>query len=207
MPLAFPEIAFTPAVRDVQERMGSARGYTAMLGPDRNGGDRIGPDEARFIEDRDGFYQASVSETGWPYVQFRGGPKGFLKVLDDRTIAYADLRGNRQYVSLGNFAGNDRVALILTDYPNQARLKLLGHATATPVADAPELTARLMPEGQKMTPEHIVTIRVAALDWNCPRNIPIRLTPDELVPHLAPMSARIQALEAENADLRARIGD
>ncbi|MFQ5566834.1 MAG: pyridoxamine 5'-phosphate oxidase family protein, partial [Paracoccaceae bacterium] len=121
MARAFAEIAFTPAVRGVQSRQGSAAAYDRMLAPETERADRLGPEEAAFVAARDGFYQATVSETGWPYVQFRGGPAGFLKVLDERTIAYADFRGNRQYVSTGNLAGDDRISMILMDYPNRRR--------------------------------------------------------------------------------------
>ena len=128
----YTEIAFTPAVRKAQERHGSreqnARGE-ARGAPQ----DRIGPDEAAFIAERDSFYLATVSETGWPYIQHRGGPKGFLKLLDPHTLGFADYRGNRQYVSVGNLAGNDRVALILVDYARGQRLKLFGRATMVDV--------------------------------------------------------------------------
>jgi predicted pyridoxine 5'-phosphate oxidase superfamily flavin-nucleotide-binding protein len=128
MARAFAEIAFTPAVRAAQARQGSAASYDRFLAPDAEPANLLGPEEAAFIAARDGFYQATVSETGWPYVQFRGGPAGFLKVLDQRTVAYADFRGNRQYVSTGNLAGDDRIAMILMDYPNRRRLKARGHA-------------------------------------------------------------------------------
>ncbi|GAA6166012.1 pyridoxamine 5'-phosphate oxidase family protein [Pelagimonas sp. KU-00592-HH] len=204
MPRAFAEIAFTPAVQAQQTRMGSAGSYAKFLSPEVEGGRLIGPDERAFIEARDGMYQATVSETGWPYVQFRGGPAGWLKVLDPQTIAYADLRGNRQYVSLGNLQGNDRVSIIFMDYPNRARLKLMGRVEFVDAADDPDLIARLMPEGQKMAPERAVLIKVAGFDWNCPRNIPMRFTPDELAPHLAPLHDRIAELQAENEALKAQ---
>ncbi|UWQ92682.1 pyridoxamine 5'-phosphate oxidase family protein [Aliisedimentitalea scapharcae] len=203
MPRAFAEIAFTPSVQAEQARMGSAAGYAKFLSPERNGGDALGPDEAQFIHMRDGFYQATVSETGWPYVQFRGGPRGFLRVLDARTIGYADLRGNRQYISLGNLTDNARVSLILMDYPNQARLKLWGTVRTVEAAQDPDLIARLMPDGQDMTAERAVLIDIAAFDWNCPRNIPQRLTLEELDPFLEPLRERISRLETENAALKA----
>jgi hypothetical protein len=206
MPRAFSEIAFTPAVRAVQARQGSAAALDRFLAPDTDPANRLGPEEAAFIEARDGFYQATVSETGWPYVQFRGGPPGFLRVLDERTIGYADFRGNRQYVSAGNLGGDDRVSLILMDYPNRRRLKLFGHARLIEQADDPELVAGLHVEGYKARPERAVLIAVAGLDWNCPQHIPVRLTRDELEPHLAPLKAELARLRAENAELQAKLG-
>lgn len=203
MPRAFSEIAFTPAVRAVQEQQGSAALNGRLLAPEADPANRIGPEEAAFIEARDGFYQATVSETGWPYVQFRGGPPGFLRVLDDRTIAYADFRGNRQYVSAGNLGGDDRVSLILMDYANRRRLKVLGHAR---LDGDPDLVARLHVEGYQARPERAVVISVAGLDWNCPQHIPARLTREELEPHLAPIKAQLARLQAENAELRAWLG-
>ncbi len=123
----FAEIAFTPGVRAMQKKMGSSKYYDKTLGGEPFN-QELGPDETAFIRRRDTFYMASVSETGWPYVQHRGGPAGFIKVLDATTLGFADYRGNRQYVSVGNVLKDDRVALILVDYPNRTRLKLLGHA-------------------------------------------------------------------------------
>ncbi|MBE1296269.1 MAG: pyridoxamine 5'-phosphate oxidase family protein [Rhodobacteraceae bacterium] len=200
MTRAFAEIAFTPAVRTHQERMGSARSYGRFLEtPDRSG-DRIGINEAAFIADRDGFYQATVSETGWPYVQFRGGPRGFLKVLDEKTIAYADFSGNRQYVSLGNLTENARISLILMDYPNRRRLKIWG---TVEVVEGAEAADSLFPSGADAIPERAILIRIEAFDWNCPRHIPERLTLEELEPHLAPLRKQLAELQAENARLKA----
>jgi len=125
MSRAYSDIAFTPAVRAMQTRMGTRAGYEPLDRTDDRR-DALTADEAEFIHARDGFYQATVSETGWPYVQFRGGPAGFLKVLDGKTIGYADFRGNVQYISVGNLQGNDRVSIILMDYANKRRLKILG---------------------------------------------------------------------------------
>jgi predicted pyridoxine 5'-phosphate oxidase superfamily flavin-nucleotide-binding protein len=205
MARAFAEIAFTQAVRAKQAQQGSAAAYDRMLTPEADRADRLGPEEAAFIQARDGFYQATVSETGWPYVQFRGGPPGFLKVIDDRTLAYADFRGNRQYVSAGNLANNDRVSMILMDYANRRRLKVLGHARLVEAADDPDLVARLHVEGYKARPERAVTIAVAGLDWNCPQHIPVRLTREELEPHLAPLKQQMARLQAENEALKAAL--
>ncbi|MDH3668155.1 MAG: pyridoxamine 5'-phosphate oxidase family protein [Paracoccaceae bacterium] len=206
MARAFSEIAFTPAVRAAQERQGSAKVYQKFLAPEAERADRIGPDEAAFIEARDGFYQATVSETGWPYVQFRGGPAGFLKVLDDQTIAYADFRGNRQYVSTGNLSGDDRISLILMDYPNRRRLKLFGRARLVEKDDEPGLIDRVHVEGYKARPERAVIITVEGMDWNCPSHIPARLTREELEPHLAPLKQELGRLQAENAALKQMLG-
>ena len=205
MARAFSEIAFTPAVRTAQQRQGSAAMYDRMLAPEADRANLLGPEEAAFIEARDGFYQATTSETGWPYVQFRGGPPGFLKVLDQRTIAYADFRGNRQYVSTGNLAGDDRISLILMDYPNRRRLKILGRARLVEIAADADLVASLHVEGYRARPERAVVITIEGLDWNCPQHIPVRLTREELEPHLAPLKDELTRLQFENAGLRAAL--
>jgi len=207
MARAFAEIAFTPAVRAAQERNGSSAAYAKFLTPEAERGDRLGEAEAAFISQRDGFYQATVSESGWPYVQFRGGPAGFLRVLDDKTVAYADFRGNRQYVSTGNLAGDDRISLILMDYPNRRRLKLWGRARLVGIDDDPDLVARLHVPGYRARPERAVVIAVEAFDWNCPQHIPQRLTVEELDPYLAPLRGQIAKLIAENKLLKTRLGE
>ena len=163
----------------------------------------LGPGEAAFITERDGFYQATVSETGWPYVQFRGGPAGFLKVLGEKTIAYADFRGNRQYISTGNLSGNDRVSLILMDYPNQRRLKIWGRARLVDAAEDPELVAALHDETYRARPERAVVITVEALDWNCPQHIPRRFTIDEFEEQFTTLREEIIRLRDENQRLKA----
>lgn len=166
----FLEITSTPAVRAARIRWSGADHYDgATGGPNVNV--RLGPAEAAFISARDGFYLASVSATGWPYIQFRGGPKGFLRVLDETTLGYADFRGNKQYLTMGNIAGDDRVALFLMDYTRRRRLKILGHMT---VDEDPGLPARLAVPGYAATVERAVRIRVEAFDWNCPQHIPPR---------------------------------
>lgn len=202
MAKTFHELAFTDAVRAMQKKQGSAAMYARSLTPAAPADDRLGPNEAQFIALRDGFYQATVSATGWPYVQFRGGPRGFLKVLDDKTLGYADYRGNRQYISAGNLAENDRISLILMDYPNSARLKILGRVA---ISDDPDLITRLMDAGYKARPERAVVITVEGFDWNCPQHIPVRLTMEELEPILAPFQQELADLRAENAELKARL--
>ena len=204
MARAFAEIAFTPAVRAAQQRQGSGPMNDRFLTPEADPANLLGPEEAAFITARDGFYQATVSETGWPYVQFRGGPAGFLKVLDERTIAYADFRGNRQYVSIGNLAGDDRISMILMDYPNRRRLKLLGRARLVEKDEDPDLVAKLHDATYRARPERAVVITIEGLDWNCPQHIPVRLTREELEPHLAPLNDELTRLRAENAALLER---
>jgi len=180
--------------RDVWERPGHNRPSAAFTEA-----------EATFIAARDSFYMASVSETGWPYVQHRGGPAGFLKVLDGTTLAFADFRGNRQYISLGNVAANDRVALILMDYPNRARLKIYAHIEVRDLADDPDLAAKLTQPGYRGRPERAFVLHLEAFDWNCPQHITPRFTVAEIEAATDPMRARLAALEAENAALRARL--
>jgi hypothetical protein len=198
MSARFAEIAFTPAVKRLQELHGSRANYGRGAVPDAPS-DRLGPDEEEFIGERDSFYMATVSETGWPYLQHRGGPKGFLKVLDAQTLAFADYRGNMQYVSAGNLEGNDRVALILVDYVNRRRLKILGHARVAAAAADPGLMESLRDSGHSARVERGIEIRVEAFDWNCPQHLTPRYSEEELGPYLEPMKARIRELEEQLA--------
>jgi predicted pyridoxine 5'-phosphate oxidase superfamily flavin-nucleotide-binding protein len=178
----FSEILFTDAVRAAQERYGSrAQGERLLAHGPAN--DRLTAAEKAFIEARDGFYLASVSESGWPYIQFRGGPAGFVRVLDDKTIGYADFRGNRQYISTGNIAGDDRVALFFMDYANRERLKLLGRARVADAREAPGLAQRLALPAYPARVERAVVITVEAYDWNCPQHITPRYTEAEFAEH------------------------
>lgn len=175
---SFAEIAFTPGVQRIQEEMGSRRGYSRLqVGPNHH--DRLGASEAAFIGGRDSFYIASVGETGWPYIQHRGGPTGFLRVLDETTIGFADFSGNRQYVSVGNITGDDRVSLFLMDYPNRTRLKILGRATLVGLEDAATLNQLIVPEYRARV-ERGVRIAVKAFDWNCAQHITPRYTIEEI---------------------------
>ena len=202
MPRAFSELTFTPAVRAHQERMGSARSYAKFLDSGPQKGHLIGEAEKAFIQARDSFYQSTVSETGWPYVQFRGGPIGFLKVLGPQTLGYADFSGNKQYISRGNLDGNDRIALILMDYANQRRLKILGRVEFT---EGEAAAARLYPDNAEAPAERAVIIKVEALDWNCPRHINPRFTEAELRPHLNSLGQQLAQLQAENEKLRQQL--
>ena len=201
MPYGFLDIATTPSVRAAQRAMGSDRIYGAYKA-DRSF-DRFTPDEVAFIAARDGFYMATVSETGWPYVQHRGGPRGFLKVLDETTLAFADYRGNRQYISVGNLAATSRAALILVDYAAGARLKIYAHVEA--VAMDNDLAALFADPDYSAKPERIFVLRLAAFDWNCPQHITPRFTKAEVTAAMTPLRDRLAALEAENEQLRTRL--
>lgn len=195
MSRAFSDIAFTPAVRAMQTRMGSRANY-APLDHAEDRRDALGPMEAEFIAERDGFYQATVSETGWPYVQFRGGPAGFLKVLDEKTIGYADFRGNVQYISVGNFANNDRISIILMDYPNRRRLKILGRVRMVELDEDPSLIAKLESAHYRARVERAVLISVEGFDWNCPQHITPRFTETEIFAATAPLRQELAVLKA-----------
>jgi predicted pyridoxine 5'-phosphate oxidase superfamily flavin-nucleotide-binding protein len=208
MPHGFLDIATTPSVRAAQVAHGSAGLY------DRVGAgralDRFGPAEQDFIAARDSFYMASVSETGWPYVQHRGGPPGFVKMLDDKTLAFPDFRGNRQYISLGNTAANGRVALIMMDYPARRRLKLYARIEPRDLATDTDLAARLELPGYRGVPERAFVLHLEAFDWNCPQHITPRFSENEITAAVAPLRARLAELEAENQalrDARDAIGD
>ena len=178
MSSAFADITFTPSVQAAQQRYGS-RQTNRRFELDDKRFDTLGPHEAEFIRERDGFYQATVSETGWPYVQFRGGPAGFLKVLDEKTLGYADFRGNRQYLSVGNLNANDRMALILMDYVHRQRLKIWGRVRIVHEEDEADLVAALELPAYRARVERGVLIRVEAIEWNCPQHITPRYTEAE----------------------------
>jgi predicted pyridoxine 5'-phosphate oxidase superfamily flavin-nucleotide-binding protein len=203
MPYGFLDIASTPGVRAAQ-KANSADEYWANFVGDRTF-DRFTPAEAAFIAERDSLYMATVSESGWPYVQHRGGAPGFIRVVDEKTLAIPDFRGNRQYISAGNLAANDRAALILMDYPNRRRLKIYAHVEARNLENDPELAAKLTLPGYRAKVERCLVIHLAAFDWNCPQHITPRFSEAELAPALAPMRARLEALEAENETLRAEL--
>ncbi|MDZ4097699.1 MAG: pyridoxamine 5'-phosphate oxidase family protein [Methylophilaceae bacterium] len=179
MARAFANISFTPDVQAVQAEMGSRAAYrSAELGETEEAA--LGAAEQAFIAERDSFYQATVSQTGWPYVQHRGGPVGFLKVLDERTFGYADFSGNRQYISVGNLRSDDRVSLILMDYPQRRRLKIWGRARAVDERTEPELLAKLESPDYRAPVERGIVIRVEAFDWNCPKYITPRYSRNEV---------------------------
>jgi predicted pyridoxine 5'-phosphate oxidase superfamily flavin-nucleotide-binding protein len=193
----FGEIAFTPSVKAMQEKLGSRKAYAALEAGEHHNSE-LGSDESNFIMARDSLYMASVSETHWPYVQHRGGPAGFVKVLDARTLGFADYRGNRQYVSVGNLLKNDRVSLFFMDYPHRTRLKLLGHAELIGT-ERTELLESLSVSQYKAKVERGILIHVAAYDWNCPQHITPRFTQEQVETAIQPLRQRVATLEAQLA--------
>ena len=194
MPNAFATISFTENVKAAQTRYGSRENnHRFEISDDpRN---ELGDFEAEFIQARDSFYMATISENGWPYVQHRGGPAGFLQVIDKRIIGFADFKGNRQYLSVGNLNANARISLILMDYPNRRRLKLWGTTRIIHADDAPELIAKLEIPGYSASVERGIVITIEAIEWNCPQHITPRYSEDE-VDHV------LQPLLEENKQLR-----
>ena len=203
MSYGFMNIALTPSVRAAQAAMGADHLWQDFKG--HREFDRFTHNEAAFIAERDSFYMASVSETGWPYVQHRGGPRGFLKMVDDRTLAFADYRGNRQYISTGNLAADDRACLFLMHYAGRARLKVYVRVEQVALDADAALTDLVTVPGYKAKIERIFRIRLESFDWNCPQHITPRFTEDEVNEAMRPLRDRLGALEAEIAGLRARL--
>lgn len=204
---AYLDIASTPSVLAAQEHyIGRGHGGRGPATADeavRN--QRLGPSEQDFIAERDGFYLASVSESGWPYVQFRGGPAGFLRVVDERTLGFADFRGNRQYITTGNVQANDRVSLFLMDYAHQRRLKIFGRMRIIDAAADQALSESLAVAGYAARIERLVLVTVEAFDWNCPQHITARFSEAELAPMLDSVRDEMAALRRENERLRREI--
>lgn len=187
-PNNFGDLAFTPAVKSTQERLGSRKNYSRLEG--RTSRTEITSEEAAFIAARDSFYLASVGENGWPYIQYRGGPKGFLRVLDSHTLGFADFRGNRQYISTGNIASTRRTCLFLMDYPGQERLKIWAEAELT---EDPAVITRLADPTYAARVERGFLFHVLAFDWNCQQHIVQRYTPAEFAaafPEALPTTTR-----------------
>jgi uncharacterized protein len=199
MAYGFLDIAGTPSVKAAQEANGSGAYWAAFEG--HREFDRLTDAEKGFIAERDSFFMATVSESGWPYVQHRGGPAGFLRVLDDKTLAFTDFRGNRQYISLGNIAANDKVALILVDQARRRRLKIYARIEALDLAAHPELAAKLAMPGYKAKIERAFVLHLEVFDWNCPQHITPRFSEEEL----APLLRRLEQVEAENKTLREKL--
>jgi predicted pyridoxine 5'-phosphate oxidase superfamily flavin-nucleotide-binding protein len=203
--MSFGSLVFTPVVKDLQERYGSRRQYERMeqSGPSN----RFSDFESEFLAGRDSFYWATVGATGWPYVQHRGGPQGFLKVIDDHTLAFADFRGNRQFISTGNLLTDNRVALILVDYPRQARLKILGRVESFEGETAAEWIERVRVPGYQAVVERVFVIHVEAYDWNCTQHITPRYTEEEIGDVVHGIEERVRRLERENEQLRKELAE
>jgi predicted pyridoxine 5'-phosphate oxidase superfamily flavin-nucleotide-binding protein len=174
----YTQITFTDSVKEVQTHFGSRQSAAKVEAWDMDD-EHLTSNETEFIAARDSFYMATVNADGWPYVQYRGGPPGFLKVLDAQTLAYADFRGNLQYISTGNLRGDDRVALFFMDYANRKRLKLMAHTEVFDAADRPDLMAQVEDPNYKARVERVVVFKVVAFDWNCPQHITPRFTGEE----------------------------
>lgn len=199
---AYSDITFTPTVRDTQTELGSRAQYAFLdMLPDR--GDMLTPREAQFIAEADHFFQATVSETGWPYVQHRGGPTGFLKVLDPKTLGFADYRGNLQYLSVGNLRKDDRIALIIVDALNRRRLKLLGRVALVDLDGDDALRHAVVDEAYGATVERAFVIRIEGWDWNCPQHITTRLTEAEVGTIVDPLRQQVQRLRTQLAAAKA----
>ena len=197
------DIAFTPAVKAIQTERGSRTAYARM---EARGGFRTSIDEnlTAFLAQVDTAYLATATADGQPYAQHRGGPKGFIRIVDEHTIGFADFSGNRQYISAGNLAENDRAFLFLMDYAHRRRIKLWGRARV--VEGDAALLARLMPEGYPAKPEHAILFTIEAWDTNCPQHIPQKLDAADVAAALAGLQERVAALEAENARLARQLG-
>jgi uncharacterized protein len=193
------DVAFTPAVKSIQVRKGSREAYAHV---EENGGWRTEIDErlASQLADTNSFYLATATADGQPYIQHRGGPKGFIKVLDKNTIAFADYSGNRQYLTQGNLSENPKAHIFVMDYAHRRRVKIWGEARV--VEDDPALTRSLMPKGYKARPEQVILFRIAAWDTNCPQHIPQKFDAADVAAALAERDARIAELEAELATLK-----
>lgn len=199
----FAEIGFSSAAKKLQEKYGSRANYARMERQTFYEG--LTKFEESFISKRDSFYMATVGENGFPYIQHRGGPKGFLKVLDANRLGFIDFSGNMQYISLGNLATNNKVALFLVDYPNKKRLKIYAKAEIVEIKDDPALHKLLDLENYKFRPERMMVLHVEAYDWNCPQHITPRFTAEEIEEILQPQYQHIKNLEAEIIDLKAKL--
>ncbi|MCF2525213.1 pyridoxamine 5'-phosphate oxidase family protein [Bradyrhizobium sp. G127] len=196
------DVAFTPAVKAIQARKGSRGGYAHM---EEGGGWRTEIDEAlaAFIGEQTSFFLATATANGQPYIQHRGGPAGFIKILDKSTLAFADFRGNRQYITQGNLTENPKAYIFLIDYVNRRRVKIWGEARV--VEDDPTLTASLMPKDYKAKPEQAILFRITAWDTNCPQHIPLKFDAADVAEAIAARDTRITELEAEVAQLKQRL--
>ena len=193
------DVAFTASVKAIQERRGSRKAYRRM--EERGGWEtRVTPELTAFLGERDSAYLATANSAGQPYIQHRGGPKGFIRVLDDKTLGFADFVGNRQYITTGNLAENDRAFLFLMDYVHRQRIKIWGKARV--VENDAELLAKRMPEGYDARPQQAILFTIEAWDVNCPQHIPQKFDAADVAAAVAKLERRVSELEAENARLR-----
>lgn len=199
----YPQIAFTGAVKDFQERYGSRASYNRQ--EEFKYTDGLTESEEDFIAHQDNFYMATISESGYPYIQFRGGPKGFLKVLDHETLGFIDFGGNRQYISAGNLATHNKVALFLLNQAAKARLKIFAEASILSIEGNAELYDKLNLDDYKFKPERIILLKVKAYDWNCPQHITPRYTLEEIQDEFMAQHEYINKLRTENAELKAQL--
>jgi len=199
----FPSLAFTEAVKEMQEKLGSRASYARL--EKETYVDGLTQHETAFIADRDSFYMATIGENGYPYIQHRGGPKGFVKVLDTKKIGFIDFRGNMQYISVGNIQTNNNVSLIMVDYPSRTRLKILAKATIVELKDDPALYQLLDLPEYKFKPERMIILDIEAYDWNCPQHIIPRYTIEEIEEAFATQVNQITAMENEIKKLKAAL--
>lgn len=201
----YSELGFSEAAKLLQERYGSRTAYEQM--EKSNVVDGLTDNEITFIGNQDHFYMASLGENGFPYIQHRGGPNGFVSVLDNKTIAFVDFSGNKQYISVGNIKTETKVALIMVSYPHKARLKLFAKARIVELSDDPELLSRIDVSGYKHKPERMIVLEIAAYDWNCPQHITPRYTAEEVETAFASQRRRIADLEQDNKRMEAELQD
>ncbi len=199
----YANLAFTDAVKALQEENGSRRAYDRMEKQHVTGG--LSGNEIAFIEDQDHFFMASFGENGYPYIQHRGGPTGFLKVLNAKTLAFVDFTGNKQYISMGNLQTNPNVALIMVSYPQRARLKIYAKARIVALTDDPSLFDKIDPADYPHRPERMLALDVQAFDWNCPQHITPRYTVAEIELAFASQKAYLTKLEAESLALKTEL--
>ena len=199
----YAEIAFTPEVKKLQEKMGSRTSYGRMEKSTNITG--LTEDEMDFISQRDSFYMSTIGESCYPYIQHRGGPKGFLKVIDKKRLGFIDFKGNMQYISTGNIATNNKTALILVDYPDRARLKIYATTEIIELNDNPELFDMLDLKDYKFRSERMMVFNVEAYDWNCPQHITPRYTVEEIEQLFAPRMKYTQELESEIVNLKKQL--
>jgi predicted pyridoxine 5'-phosphate oxidase superfamily flavin-nucleotide-binding protein len=199
----YAKFAFTNAIKALQEGQGSRKAYEKA--EKNNVVDGLSDNEIAFIRDRDSFYMATYGENGYPYIQHRGGPKGFVKVIDNHTIGFVDFSGNKQYISVGNLATQSHTALILLSYPHRARLKLYADARVVDIRDNPALFNDLDPADYPHKPERMIVLDIKAYDWNCPQHITPRYTIEEIQEAFAPQKEYIQRLEEEVKELKERL--